>query len=356
MNFSLRITRWYKENKRDLPWRKTKDPYKIWLSEVILQQTRVEQGLPYYLNFIKSFPTVQSLAKAPSDKIMKKWQGLGFYTRARNMHHTAKVIVNEYNGSFPNDIFILKKLKGIGVYTAAAILSFAFNKPFAVVDGNVLRVISRIFGVKQSIDIPETKNKINKIVSELISQKEPGLFNQAIMEFGALQCVPRNPKCEYCPMNHFCFAFAKNMVNQLPFKKKRNLIKNRYLNYLVVNFIKNKKNYIYLRKRTKTDIWKNLYDFPCIETKEPIDPSELILSSEWKSFFRNKKPVIKNVSGIYKHQLTHQALYVNFYEVVIKSSFREIPQNSKPILKNEIKKYAVPRVVDKYIQMAQYPK
>ncbi len=174
MNFSSQIIKWYKENKRDLPWRETHDPYKIWLSEIILQQTRVEQGLSYYRDFVQSFPTIQSLAKASEDKIMKKWQGLGYYSRARNMHSTAKFIVKEFKGIFPDDFILLKKLKGIGDYTAAAITSFAFNKPDAVVDGNVLRVISRIFGVKQSVDLPETKRKINKIVSELISTKVPG--------------------------------------------------------------------------------------------------------------------------------------------------------------------------------------
>jgi A/G-specific adenine glycosylase len=356
MNFSSLIIRWYKKNKRDLPWRETHDPYKIWLSEIILQQTRVEQGLSYYTDFVNSFPTIESLANASEDKIMKKWQGLGYYSRARNLHYTAKVIVNEYNGVFPDDFTLLKKLKGIGDYTAAAIASFAFNKPNAVVDGNVLRVISRIFGVKQSVDLPKTKNKINKIVSELISLKEPGLFNQAIMEFGALKCVPQNPSCEDCCMNHFCFAFEKNLVDQLPLKNKKNQIKNRYLNYLVINFIKNKRNYIYIRKRSKQDIWKNLYDFPCIETNGQLEPDELTFSSEWKSLFRNKKPLIKHVSGVIKHQLSHQTLYAVFYEINIESPFENNPQDSKPIVKSEIKKYAVPRLVDKYLQSVSFIK
>jgi len=353
MDFASRIIKWYGENKRDLPWRETRDPYKIWLSEIILQQTRVEQGLSYYIDFIKSFPTVQSLAKATEDKIMKKWQGLGYYSRARNLHKTAKIIVSDYNGIFPNDFFILKKFKGIGDYTAAAISSFAFNKPNAVVDGNVLRVISRIFGIKQAVDIPKTKNKIYTIVSELISQKEPGLFNQAIMEFGAIQCTINNPKCDDCCMNNFCYAYSKNMVDQLPAKKKKSLVKDRFLNYLVVNFHKNNRNYIYIRKRTESDIWKNLYDFPCIETKVQKNPDELLSSSEWKSFFIKTKPIIKSVSGIIKHKLTHQTLYVYFYEVLIKSPIKNIPKNVKPILKNDIKKYAVPRLIDKYIHIKQ---
>jgi A/G-specific adenine glycosylase len=350
MNFSSQIINWYKENKRDLPWRETGDPYKIWLSEIILQQTRVEQGLSYYLDFVNSFPTIQSLAKATEDRIMKKWQGLGYYSRARNMYYTAKVIVNEYNGVFPDDFSLLKKLKGIGDYTAAAIASFAFNKPNAVVDGNVVRVISRIFGIKQSVDIPGTKNKIYKIVSKLITNKEPGLFNQAIMEFGELQCVPRNPKCEDCCMNHFCFAFAKNMVDKLPLKKKKNSIKNRYLNYIIVNFIKNYRNYIYVRKRTEADIWKNLYDFPSIETKANLNQEEILSSSEWNTFFRNTEPVVKGISAVFKHQLTHQTLYVRFYEVMIKSPLQNTPLNVRMILKNEIKKLAIPRVIDKYIE------
>jgi A/G-specific adenine glycosylase len=353
MNFASKIIRWYKENKRELPWRETKDPYKIWLSEIILQQTRVDQGLSYYFDFVNSFPTIRSLAKASEDKIMKKWQGLGYYSRARNLHKTAKIIAKDYNGIFPSDFSSLKKLKGIGDYTAAAISSFAFNKPNAVVDGNVLRVISRIFGIKQAVDIPATKNKIFTIVSELISHKEPGLFNQAIMEFGALQCTIKNPNCEDCCFNNICYAYSNNIVDQLPVKKKKSLVKNRFLNYLVINFSKDKRNYIYIRKRTESDIWKNLYDFPCIETKEQKDPNELFSSSDWKSLFMNKKPVIKDVSSIFKHQLSHQTLYVYFYEVLIKSTIQNFPENIKSVLRKDIKKFAVPRLIDKYMQAKQ---
>jgi A/G-specific adenine glycosylase len=229
MNFSKTIIRWYNKNKRDLPWRHTKDPYKIWLSEIILQQTRVQQGLPYYETFVKKFPTVHHLAKANEDVVMKTWQGLGYYSRARNLHYSAKFISKNLKGKFPNNFEEIKKLKGIGDYTAGAIASFAFNKPYPVVDGNVFRVLSRYFGIKTPIDSAKGKNEFVEKATLLLDKKNPGTFNQAIMEFGAMKCVPQNPDCGKCPLKNGCEALANDTVSALPFKSKKNKIRTRYL-------------------------------------------------------------------------------------------------------------------------------
>jgi len=349
MGFSSDIIKWYKANKRDLPWRKTQDPYKIWLSEIILQQTRVEQGLKYYFAFISSFPNISELADASTDKVMKLWQGLGYYSRARNLHQTAKQIVQQYNGIFPENIEDIKKLKGIGDYTAAAIASFSFNKPYAVVDGNVIRLITRVFGITQAVEKIATKKNIQQKVTELLPKKTPAIFNQAIMEFGAMQCIPRNPDCEKCCLKSSCYAYNNNLVSKLPLKIKKTKVKNRYLNYLIISYVKDNKAFVYIKKRTEKDIWKNLYDFPCIETKKQLEPKELLLTKEWSSFFKKNKPAIPGISEYIKHQLSHQALYVRFYEVLIKSSFNNLLNNWKLISRNDITKYAVPRVIDKYL-------
>ncbi|HPS46215.1 MAG TPA: A/G-specific adenine glycosylase [Bacteroidales bacterium] len=350
MNFTSTLISWYNKNKRELPWRNTKDPYYIWLSEIILQQTRVEQGLPYYLSFISNFPSIFNLAKAPADKVMKLWQGLGYYSRAINLHFTAKQIVEEYNGVFPSNFKDIKKLKGIGDYTASAIASFSFNLPYAVVDGNVIRVISRVYGIQSDVNTIETKSLIQKKASELLCKKNPGIFNQAIMEFGALQCKPQNPDCENCSLNKMCFAFKNNLVEQLPLNNAKIKTKERYFNYLVINSLIKKNEFIYIRKRKMNDIWKNLYDFPCIEYLTKPKKEEIINTKEWKSIFLNKKHSIISTSKIYKHILSHQILYVQFYEVNLSHPFSKIPSDWKLIAKKDLKKYGVPRIIEKYFQ------
>ena len=235
--FSQKIIFWYEHNKRDLPWRNTRDPYLIWLSEIILQQTRVDQGMSYYLKFVGEFPTVKQLAKADNEKVMKLWQGLGYYSRARNLHTTAKIILLEHKGVFPKEFETILALKGVGEYTAAAIASFAYNKPYAVVDGNVYRVLSRVFDISTPIDSTQGKKEFNHLAGELLDKNKPAIYNQAIMEFGAMQCKPINPYCAVCPLNTMCLAYSKKLVAELPVKSKKTKVRDRYFNYIVLNYI-----------------------------------------------------------------------------------------------------------------------
>ena len=263
MGFSNQIVSWYKIHKRDLPWRKTKNPYKIWLSEVILQQTKVEQGLPYYINFISHFPTVQDLANADEDKVLKLWQGLGYYSRARNLLYTAQFIVNEMKGVFPYKYSQLIKLKGVGEYTAAAISSFAFNLPHAVVDGNVIRVLSRYFAIEIPYDTLEGKRVFKDLANQLLIKKDSFNYNQSIMEFGALQCKPKSPNCCNCILKYSCKAYSQKEVNYYPRKKHKNKIRNRYLHFFIIN----QKKKIYIGKRI-SGIWRGLYEFPFLEFQD----------------------------------------------------------------------------------------
>lgn len=346
-HFSPKIITWYHQNKRDLPWRNTKDAYLIWLSEIILQQTRVDQGMAYYLKFAEHFPTVKDLAKADNDKVMKLWQGLGYYSRARNLHTTAKTIYTIYKGKFPTAYEDILSLKGVGDYTAAAIASFAFNKPHAVVDGNVYRVLSRVFGIETPIDSSEGKKEFYKLANELIDKKNPGLHNQALMEFGALQCKPANPDCSICPLNTICYAFAKNVVADLPIKEKKTKVRNRYFNYMVFR----NKGSIAIHKRIAKDIWINLHDFPLIETTKELSEEQLIKSPEWKKMLGKTKYSIKSISTSYKHILSHQKIYARFIELDCKEPLKTfLPKDILIIKESEIQKFAVPRLVDLYLE------
>ena len=333
VNFSKTIIRWYHKNKRDLPWRHTLDPYRIWLSEVIMQQTRVQQGLPYYQKFVKKFPTVHHLAKAPEDVVMKAWQGLGYYSRARNLHHTARFISKELSGKFPNEYEAIKGLKGIGEYTASAIASFAFNKPHAVVDGNVFRVLSRYFGISAPIDSTGGKKRFTRRANQLLDKKDPGTFNQAIMEFGALQCVPQNPDCGRCPLKKECRALAKGLAAELPVKSQKVKVRTRHFNYFIIR--KNGKTLV--RKRMENDIWKNLYDFPLIETNKVM-----------------KKPgrtAVISVSRSFKHVLSHQLILARFWEVKKGASLpKDKMRNCTYMFDNQLNKLAFPRLIEKYFE------
>lgn len=341
MNFSKTLTLWYSKNKRDLPWRNTKDPYKIWLSEIILQQTQVKQGLPYYESFLKAFPTVVSLAKANEEEVLKLWQGLGYYSRARNLHSTAKIIHKELNNEFPNSYSKLIKLKGIGDYTASAIASFCYNAPCAVVDGNVYRVLSRIFG----IDTPINSSKGIKLFKTLAEDKlvttETATHNQAIMEFGALQCKPKKPLCETCPFNDQCIAFRKNLIDNLPVKTSKTKVSKKYFNFLV--FVDNQKNTV-LEKRTQKGIWQNLYQFPLIETSNDINECE---TSELKitAYTKNNPFDLKlfNTNAII-HKLSHQHLFVKFWII------ETVKINTQTIKFKDLELYAVPVVISKFIE------
>lgn len=352
-HFSEKIIAWYNQNKRDLPWRNTKDAYLIWLSEIILQQTRVEQGMEYYLKFAKTFPTVKHLAKADNEKVMKLWQGLGYYSRARNLHTTAKIITDKYKGRFPSDYNDILSLKGIGEYTAAAIASFAFNKTHAVVDGNVYRVLARVFGIATPIDSTQGKKEFYQLANELIDKKNPAAHNQAIMELGATQCKPVNPDCSVCPLNKMCFAYSKKRIAELPYKAKKTKTRNRYFNYLVLHY----KGTIAINKRTAKDIWINLYDFPLIETEKELNEEQFLKSKEWKKFIGKNKYIVKSVSANYKHILSHQKIYAKFWEMDFHSSPKSIVPSSAVLIKEkDIHKYAVPRLIENYLSNSRMMK
>ncbi len=311
MDFSNTLINWYLQNKRDLPWRETKNPYNIWLSEIILQQTRVAQGLPYYLNFIKTFPTIQNLANASEEKVLKLWQGLGYYSRARNLHATAKHITNNLNGEFPDNYNKLLNLKGVGEYTAAAIASISFNEDIAVVDGNVFRVLSRYFGIESDISVPKTKKEFQKLANEVLPKGKAAVFNQALMEFGAIQCSPKKPNCENCVFNTKCFALQYNKVDKLPVKTKKNKIKKRYLNYIVV---KDSNNNFIIEQRNEDGIWKNLFQFPLLETSKHTSIKNI--SSKIEKQFKSSNIIVFNDEPII-HKLSHQHLYIRFFEINI---------------------------------------
>nr|MBA3971292.1 A/G-specific adenine glycosylase [Bacteroidota bacterium] len=310
------------------------------------QQTRVDQGMAYYLKFASTFPTVKHLAKADSEQVMKLWQGLGYYSRARNLHTAAKTIVDCHKGLFPHKYEDILSLKGVGEYTAAAIASFAFNLPHAVVDGNVYRVLSRIFGIETPIDSSAGKKEFYALANELINKKDPGTFNQAIMEFGALQCKPVNPDCSVCPFNNSCFAFAGNLISSLPVKEKKTKVRNRYFNYIVFNH----KGTTAINKRTAKDIWTDLHDFPLIETATELNEDELFRSPQWKKMLGNKKYSISAVSPSYKHILSHQKIYARFIEVdSVQSLYKGLSEEFLIIKESEIGKYAVPRLIENYL-------
>lgn len=339
---SGKLISWYKKNKRDLPWRNINDPYKIWLSEIILQQTQVVQGLNYYIKFTETFPTVIDLANAPEDKVMRLWQGLGYYSRARNLHAAAKVIKTNHKGKFPTTYESIKELKGIGDYTAAAISSFAFGLPHAVVDGNVYRVLARLFNIDTPFNSTKGKKDFQFLADELLNKKQPALHNSAIMDFGALWCKPQNPKCEDCPLQENCLAFENNTVALLPVKDKKIKIKNRYLHYFIFNY----KNNVYIQKRTEKDIWQNLYEFYLIETTNETSSDELLKANALKTLVPDFKVI--SVISSKKHILSHQHLYSTFYELEIKT-----PIKSKSLLKikrSELNDFGLPQLINKYLK------
>jgi A/G-specific adenine glycosylase len=338
MNFSNTLIKWYLQEKRDLPWRNTNDPYPIWLSEIMLQQTRVAQGLPYYESFITNFPTVFDLARASEEQVLKLWQGLGYYSRARNLHKTAKVIAFEHNGIFPNNYKDLLKLTGIGTYTAAAIASFSNNEAVPVVDGNVFRVLSRYFNIEEDIAANSTKKIFWDLALELMPKNNASQFNQAIMEFGALQCVPKNPNCTNCIFNESCAALQHKKVGLLPVKSRKLVVKNRFLNYLIYIDTKNQTK---IQQRTEKGIWQNLYEFPLIETTENID----------LAYITNKLTTNKNIISISEmnpetviHKLTHQKLYIKFWEIKINSEFEN------GISMEKIREFPFPIVIFNFIE------
>lgn len=319
MNFSAELISWYNENKRDLPWRNTSDAYIIWLSEIILQQTRVEQGMPYFYRFAEKYRNVNAFALASEDDILRLWQGLGYYSRGRNMLKTARVVQEQYKGVFPQKYAELIKLKGVGEYTAAAISSFSANEARAVVDGNVYRVLARYYGIDEPINSPKGKKMFQQIADDVLDRDHPGIHNQAIMEFGAMLCKPKNPACGICPVRTGCTAFKTNATTYLPVKINKVKIRKRYFNYMLISDGEK----ILMTKRDESDIWANMYDLPLIETDELIEPSELLKLPIMEIFGENI--ILKDNSPVIKHVLTHQHLFIRF---LILESFPEKIQNN----------------------------
>ncbi len=342
--FNSPIHSWYSLYKRDLPWRRTRNPYLVWLSEIILQQTRIEQGLSYYIRFTEEFPTISDLAMASEDQILKIWQGLGYYSRARNLHFTARFIHEHYQGKFPEDYQSILALKGIGEYTASAIASIAFNLEYPALDGNIYRLLSRYFGISEPIDTGAGKKLFYNLAKELIIGTDPGMHNQALMEFGALQCTPKNPDCRSCPLNESCYAFSTKRISELPVKQNKTLQRDRYFNYLVL--IGN--NNTWMRKRVGDDVWRNLYEFPLIETKDEISIDKLLEQKDFQEIIRSELSVIGDISTWRIHLLSHQRIHYRFIRIRLPNEIN-VPDNLIRVNKEDIFNFAVPKLLETYL-------
>ena len=342
MSFSKTLTDWYSVNKRQLPWRQTTNPYFIWLSEIILQQTQIKQGLPYYEDFVSTFPTVFDLANANEAEILKLWQGLGYYSRARNLHFAAKYVVNDLDSVFPNNYKDLLKLKGVGDYTASAIASICYNEVTAVVDGNVYRLLSRYFGVYTPINTSKGAKEFKALAQELIDTKDPATFNQAVMEFGAVQCKPKSPDCSICPFNSSCFAFSKNVIGDLPVKIKAAKVAKKYFNFLV--FLAPNQTTV-LEQRLGKGIWQNLYQFPLIESEkalthkqlhEKLEDLDVLEGKNFELSLYNKDEIV--------HKLSHQHLYTQFWIVDVDTAI----EGAIPV--SEVDGFPVPILIGNFIE------
>ena len=342
MEFSNSLIKWYLQNKRDLPWRNTINPYPIWLSEIMLQQTRVAQGLPYFMAFMEAFPTVFDLANAEEEQVLKLWQGLGYYSRARNLHATAKYIATELKGDFPPNYNQLLQLKGVGEYTAAAIASFAYNEPVAVVDGNVFRVLSRYFNMDNDISDGKTKKEFQILAQQLLPNDKAALFNQAIMEFGALQCVPKNPDCANCIFASSCAGLQHKKVNILPVKSKKTKVTNKFFNYLILKDIQG--NFV-VQKREGKGIWENLYEFTLIETPEMSNEIDFMNQLKATKFYNQFLADISLLNTeVIQHKLSHQNLHIQFYILNFNQKIKEAKSLS------EIQKLPFPIVIHNFMQ------
>lgn len=339
--FSSKIIKWYSQHKRELPWRNTKDPYKIWLSEIILQQTQVKQGLPYYQKFVNTFPSVSELANANEEEVLKLWQGLGYYSRARNLHFAAKQI--HQAGFFPKEYKDIITLKGVGEYTAAAIASFAFKLPYAVVDGNVFRLLSRFYGIDTPIDTSKGKREFSEIAQTLLVKKEPDTHNQAIMEFGSQMCKPKQPNCNSCPLRDECVAFANNTIHLLPVKKGKVKVKTVFFEY----FFFKMNGYTLVNKRADDGIWQNMYEFPLITTEELKNTEEILNHNQFESWVKGIDFIIESISE-FKHILSHRKINARFWEINCQNT---LPASNFQKIKIEtIDKLAVSRLIEKFIQ------
>jgi A/G-specific adenine glycosylase len=343
-DLAKRLLDWHHTNKRSFPWKQTTDPYLIWVSEIILQQTRIQQGLPYYLAFAKSFPNVQSLANAREDEVLRIWKGLGYYSRARNMHETARYICDHLKGEFPKNYDELIKLKGIGPYSAAAIASFAFGEKKPVIDGNVIRAITRIFGIDGIISKVSTKKRIQKYADELIADVDPAEFNQAIMDFGSKMCKPQNPLCSVCFAQQKCVAFMSDNIDKYPVKEKKKTLKSRYFHYFVCSVGEK----VIIKKRKENDIWLGLYEFPMIESQDYRRKTNASIKSFLKDELAVDSAVRTNFHNEYKQVLSHQIVHGFFYEI----NFKALKYNNPAYMlvdKKNLSNFAVPKIVDRYL-------
>jgi A/G-specific adenine glycosylase len=340
-NFGKKIITWYQQNKRNLPWRNTTDPYKIWVSEIILQQTRVNQGLDYYNRFIASFPTISILANAPEIEVMKLWQGLGYYSRARNMHYAAKQVVNDMQGQFPNTFEKIKKLKGVGDYTAAAIASIAFDQAVPVVDGNVFRVLSRVYAIETPINSTKAKKEFFELAGNLLANNEPAYFNQALMEYGALQCVPQSPDCSKCIFITGCLAYKNKLVALLPHKNNSTKVSERYIYYIVLTQGSN----VYMEKRARKDIWQNLYDFPAIESTFPISIEKLLTSTDFNAIVKSNEFTVGTITEHKVHKLSHLNIHATFIRINLPAG-----NNISFYSEEKVLQLPVSKLIDSYIK------
>ncbi|GHT73591.1 A/G-specific adenine glycosylase [Bacteroidia bacterium] len=349
-SFAQTLTDWFRVHCRDLPWRNVRDPYAIWVSEIILQQTRVAQGTAYYHRFLQRFPTVETLAAAPLEDVLKVWQGLGYYTRARNMHRAAQQIATEYNGKFPNTEQGLRSLRGIGDYTTAAIGSFAFGLPLPAIDGNVYRVVSRIYGIRTPIDTREGREEIRGVVQKIFSTEQPALFNQALMDFGACCCTPKSPQCEDCAFARQCYALKHHCITLLPVKSKQIKVRTRYFSYLIIRC----KGKTFVRQRLQNDIWHSLYEFPLIETATLCSLKKLQQTPEWLQLF--DKQQISSITTLpsAKHQLTHQCLQAQFFVIDTPDISPQLTQTTLCIPFADIEQYPMPQLLRNVLESSGF--
>ena len=340
--FAEKIVAWYAGNKRELPWRDTEDPYVIWISEIILQQTRVAQGYDYFQRFIRRFPDVRALAEADEDEVMRYWQGLGYYSRARNLHEAAKGM----NGVFPTAYEGVRALKGVGEYTAAAICSFAYGMPYAVVDGNVYRLLSRYFGIDTPIDSAEGKKLFAALAEEMLDKPRPAIYNQAVMDFGAMQCTPRSPGCLSCPLAEGCSAWREGRVEQLPVKRHKTKTSDRYFHYIYVRM----GACTFIHKRTGDDIWKNLFELPLVETAGPVSEEAFRQLPEVRALFAgDERSALRLVCGNVKHVLSHRVIHADFYEAVLPEESASFSAYLR-VRREDLGEYAVPRLIEAFLE------
>lgn len=332
---SSKLLTWFEQNRRELPWRQTRDPYRIWISEVILQQTRVAQGTDYYLRFVERFPDVGSLAQAPEDEVLRLWQGLGYYSRARNLHAAAKRISLQFGGQFPTTYDQVRALSGVGPYIAAAVCSIACDMPVAVVDGNVYRVLARLLDIDFPIDTPKGQRYFTEVAQELLDKRQPGLYNQALMEFGALQCTPTNPDCAVCPLADGCLALARGTIGERPVKQGKTKIKNLYFNYLDIRW----QGKTALKRRDERDIWQGLYEYPLVETSGPIDFAALRTLASWLE----EAPVPRSTVVIPRHVLSHRVIHTTFHRIEM-----PLPEGFLHVDIENLDDYPVSRLIERY--------